>query len=378
LASEEESLVKTKAAVLWETGRNWEVVELDLDEPKQGEVLIRWEAAGFCHSDEHLRHGDIVPRFPIVGGHEGAGVIEKIGPGVSRVAEGDHVVTSFLPVCGHCRWCATGHSNICDLGATILEGCLPDGTFRFHGEGQDLGGMCMLGTFSQYSTISETSCVVVDKDLPLDVVVLVGCGVPTGWGSAVYAADVTPGETVIVYGIGGIGANAIQGAAHAGAMNLIAVDPLANKREAAEDLGATHSVATAEEAYELSQELTRGVGADKAIITVDVVNEDVVGAAVTAIRKGGTAVITGLADPNKLTVQLSGAGLTLYEKTVKGTLFGSGNPMHDIPNLIRMYQAGKLKLDELITTTYTLDQINEGYDDLLAGKNIRGVMIHEH
>ena len=192
--TEEESLVKTRAAVLWETGRDWEVVELDLDEPKQGEVLIRWEAAGFCHSDEHLRHGDIVPRFPIVGGHEGAGMIEKVGPGVSRVAEGDHVVTSFLPVCGHCRWCATGHSNICDLGATILEGCLPDGTFRFHGEGQDVGGMCMLGTFSQYSTISETSCVVVDKDLPLDVVVLVGCGVPTGWGSAVYAADVTPGR----------------------------------------------------------------------------------------------------------------------------------------------------------------------------------------
>jgi alcohol dehydrogenase (nicotinoprotein) len=370
--------VKTKAAVLWEAGRDWDVIELELDEPKDGEVLIRWEAAGFCHSDEHLRHGDIVPRFPIVGGHEGAGVIEKCGAGVSRVAEGDHVVTSFLPVCGHCRFCATGHSNICDLGATILEGCLPDGTFRFHHNGDDVGGMCMLGTFSQYSTISETSCVRVDKDLPLDVVVLVGCGVPTGWGSAVYAAGVTPGETVIVYGIGGIGANAIQGAAHAGAMNLIAVDPLANKREAAEDLGATHSVATADEAHELAQELTRGVGADKAIITVDVVNEEVVGAAVNSIRKGGTAVITGLADPNKLTVQLSGAGLTLYEKTVKGTLFGSGNPMFDIPNLINMYQAGKLKLDELITTRYSLDQINDGYQDLLDGKNIRGVMIHEH
>jgi S-(hydroxymethyl)glutathione dehydrogenase/alcohol dehydrogenase len=370
--------VKTKAAVLWDVGRDWDVVELELDEPKANEVLIRWVAAGFCHSDEHLRHGDIVPRFPIVGGHEGAGVIEKCGPGVTRVKEGDHVVTSFLPVCGHCRFCATGHSNICDLGATILDGCLPDGTFRFHHNGDDVGAMCMLGTFSEYSTISETSCVPVDKDLPLDVVVLVGCGVPTGWGSAVYAADVLPGETVIVYGIGGIGANAIQGAAHAGAMNLIAVDPLANKREAAEDLGATHSVASAEEAHELAQELTRGVGADKAIITVDVVNEAVVLSAVMAIRKGGTAVITGLADPNKMTVQLPSAVLTLYEKQVKGTLFGSGNPMHDIPNLIRMYQAGKLKLDELITNKYTLDQINQGYQDLLDGKNIRGVMLHEH
>ena len=240
--------MKTRAAMLWDTGRDWEIAELDLDEPKQGEVLIRWVAAGLCHSDEHLRHGDIVPRFPIVGGHEGAGIIEKIGPGVSRVKEGDHVVTSFLPVCGHCRFCATGHSNICDLGATILDGCMPDGTFRFHGEGQDVGGMCMLGTFSQYSVISETSCVSVDKDLPLETVVLVGCGVPTGWCSAVYAADVVPGETVIIYGIGGIGSNAVQGANHAGAANIIAVDPLANKREMAEDLGATHTVASADEA----------------------------------------------------------------------------------------------------------------------------------
>ena len=370
--------MKTRAAVLWELGRDWEVVELDLDEPKEREVLIRFEAAGFCHSDEHLRHGDIVPRFPIVGGHEGAGVIEKVGPGVSRVKEGDHVVCSFIPSCGHCRWCSTGQQNLCDYGAAILDGCLPDGTFRFHSDGQDLGGMCMLGTFSQWSVISETSCVKVDDDLPLDTAVLVGCGVPTGWGSAVYAADVEPGETVVIYGIGGIGANAVQGAAHAGAMNIVAVDPLANKREAAEDLGATHSVASAEEALELAKQLTRGVGADKAIITVDVVNEQVVAAAVETIRKGGTAVITGLADPYKVTVQLSGAILTLYEKTVKGSLFGSGNPVHDIPKLLGMYQAGRLKLDELITKRYTLDQINEGYQDLLDGKNIRGVIIHEH
>lgn len=369
--------MKTKAAMLWETGRDWEVVELDLDEPKQGEVLMRWVAAGLCHSDEHLRHGDLLPRFPIVGGHEGAGIIEKVGPGVSRVKEGDHVVTSFLPACGHCRFCATGHSNICDLGATILDGCLPDGTFRFHSNGDDVGAMCMLGSFSQYSVVSETSCVSVDKDLPLDTVVLVGCGVPTGWCSAVYAADVVPGETVIIYGIGGIGSNAVQGATHAGAANVIAVDPLANKREMAEDLGATHTVASAEEAYALSQDLTRGVGADKAIITVDIVNEEVVGNAVNAIRKGGTAVITGLADPNKLTVQLSGAVMTLYEKTVKGTLFGSGNPMHDIRNLIGLYQAGKLKLDELVTARYALDDIGQGFQDMLDGKNIRGVIRYD-
>jgi S-(hydroxymethyl)glutathione dehydrogenase/alcohol dehydrogenase len=370
--------LKTRAAVLWETGRDWEVTELDLDDPRAGEVLIRFEAAGFCHSDEHLRHGDLVPRFPMVGGHEGAGVIEAVGTGVTRVAVGDHVVCSFIPSCGHCRFCSTGHQNLCDWGATILDGCMPDGTYRFHGDGKDLGGMCMLGTFSQWAVISQSSCVKVDDDLPLDVAVLVGCGVPTGWGSAVYAADVEPGETVVIYGIGGIGANAVQGAAHAGAANVIAVDPLPNKREAAEDLGATHSAENAEEAHELAQQLTRGVGADKAIITVDVVDEPVVASAVETIRKGGTAVITGLADPNKLTVHLSGAALTLFEKTVKGTLFGSANPMYDITKLLNLYQDGKLKLDELISRRYTLDQVNEGYQDLLDGKNIRGVMIHEH
>jgi NDMA-dependent alcohol dehydrogenase len=371
--------VKTMGAVLTEVGADWKVIELDLDEPKDNEVLIRYVAAGLCHSDEHLRHGDIVPRFPLVGGHEGAGIIEKVGPGVTRVKEGDHVVCAFIPSCGHCRWCSTGKQNLCDVGADILDGKLPsDGGYRFHAGGQDYGGMCMLGTFSQYSVISEMSCVKVDDDLPLDTAVLVGCGVPTGWGSSVYAADVEPGETVVIYGIGGIGANAVQGAAHAGAMNIIAVDPLANKREAAEDLGATHSVASAEEALELAKQLTRGVGADKAVITVDVVNEQVVAAAVETIRKGGTAVITGLADPYKVTVQLSGAVLTLYEKTVKGSLFGSGNPVHDIPKLLGMYQAGRLKLDELITKRYTLDQINEGYQDLLDGKNIRGVIVHEH
>jgi alcohol dehydrogenase (nicotinoprotein) len=370
--------MKTKAAVLWELGRDWEVVELDLDPPKEGEVLIRYVAAGLCHSDEHLRHGDIVPRFPMVGGHEGAGIIEEVGPGVTRFKPGDHVVCSFIPVCGSCRWCSTGQQNLCDMGATILVGHLPDGTYRFHGDGQDLGGMCMLGTFSQWSTLSQFSCVKVDDDLPLETAVLVGCGVPTGWGSAVYAAKVTPGDTVLIFGIGGIGINAVQGAAHAGAANIIAVDPLANKREKAEDFGATHSVASGEEAKQLAGELTMGVGADKAIITVDVVDEQVVQDAFEGIRKGGRVVVTGLADPAKLTIQLSGAILTLFQKEVVGTLFGSSNPMYDITKLLGLYRAGQLKLDELVTRSYKLEEINQGYQDLLDGKNLRGVILHEH
>src|SRR5205807_1653502 len=184
--------------------------------------------------------------------------------------------------------------NLCDLGAALLDGCLPDGTFRFHSGGEDVAAMCMLGTFSQHAVISEYSCVPVDPDLPLEKAVLVGCGVPTGWGSAVYAAGVRPGETVVIYGIGGIGINAVQGARHAGAKNVIAVDPVPSKREKAEELGATHSAASAVEAQQVVTQVTNGVGADNAIVTVGVVKEDVVSAAFDAVRKGGTVTVTGL------------------------------------------------------------------------------------
>jgi S-(hydroxymethyl)glutathione dehydrogenase/alcohol dehydrogenase len=234
----------------------------------------------------------------------------------------------------------------------------------------------MLGTFSERAVISENSAVKIDDDLPLDKVVLIGCGVPTGFGSAVHAAATEPGDTIAIYGIGGIGINSVQGAALAGARNVVAIDPLANKREAAEQLGATHSAATAEEAAELILQLTNGVGADKAIVTVGVVTSEVVTSAFHAIRKGGTVVVTGLSDPMKNTIELPGALLTLFEKRVQGSLFGSGDPFHDIPRMVELYRAGDLKLDELITKTYTLDQVNEGYQDLLDGKNIRGVIVY--
>jgi NDMA-dependent alcohol dehydrogenase len=360
--------MKTRAAVLRDVHKEFEVVEVDLDPPKAGEVLIKYVAAGLCHSDEHLRHGDIVPRFPIVGGHEGAGIIEEVGEGVTGLKPGDHVICSFLPVCGRCRFCASGMTNLCDLGAGILEGYLPDGTFRFHLDGEDLGGMCMLGTFSERAVVSEYSCIKVADDVPLDKAVLIGCGVPTGFGSAVHAAKTEPGDTIAVYGVGGIGVNAVQG---------VAIDPLPNKREMAEQVGATHSVASAEEAHELIQQLTHGVGADKAIITVGVVDTEVTTSAIHCIRKGGTVVITGLADPTKNTIEFPGALLTLFEKRIQGSLFGSGDPFRDIPRLVNMYQSGQLKLDELITKTYSLDEINQGYQDLVDGKNVRGVIIYD-
>lgn len=352
-------------------------MELDLDGPKEGEVLIRYVAAGLCHSDLHLSDGDLPPRFPIVGGHEGAGIIEEVGPGVTKVKPGDHVVCSFIPNCGHCRYCSTGRQNLCDMGATILEGNMPDGTFRFHKDGTDFGAMCMLGTFSQYSTISQHSVVKVDPGIPLETAVLVGCGVPTGWGTAIYAGNVRPGDTTVIYGVGGLGTNTVQAAVQAGAKYVVAVDPVEFKRDTALKFGATHAFATAEEAQEAVTEMTHGQGADQALILVGTVDEDVVSAAFDVIGKGGTVVVTGLADPAKATIHVSGAVLTLWEKTIKGTLFGSGNPQYDITKLLGLYQNGQLKLDELITQKYRLDEVNQGYQDLVDGKNIRGVLVHE-
>jgi S-(hydroxymethyl)glutathione dehydrogenase/alcohol dehydrogenase len=368
--------MKVKAAVLQDVKTPFEITELDLDGPGPGEVLIRYVAAGLCHSDLHLSDGDLPPRFPIVGGHEGAGIIEEVGPGVTKVKVGDHVVCSFIPNCGVCRYCATGHQSLCDMGATILVGSFPDGSFRFHSGGTDYGQMCMLGTFAEYSTISQHSVVKVDESLPLETAVLVGCGVPTGWGTAVYAGDVRAGETVVIYGIGGIGINAVQGAAHAGAKNVVVVDPLEFKRSTALSFGATHAYADAAAAQAAVTEMTRGQGADKALVTVGIVDEDVVSAAFDVIGKGGVVVVTGLANPAKLTVHVSGAVLTLFEKTIKGSLFGSGNPQRDIVKMLDLYQEGTLKLDELVTSRYTLDQVNQGYADLIAGKNIRGVLVH--
>ena len=370
--------MKSTAAVLTGINQPWEIMEVDLREPRDNEILIRYVAAGLCHSDMHLMTGDLPVALPYIGGHEGAGVVEKVGPGVSRVKQGDHVVCAFIPSCGHCRFCANGMQSICDLGATILEGCLPDGSYPFTVDGQSTGAMCMLGTFSQYATISETSAVKIDDDLPLEVAVLCGCGVPTGYGSAVNTGNTQVGDTVVVYGIGGIGANAVQGAALAGATNIIAVDPLANKREFGQEMGATHAVAPGGESIELAKELTEGVGADVAIVTVDVVAEPVVQEAIQAIRKGGIVVLTGLSHPESMTVHWSGTDMTLFRKQIRGSLFGDCNPTQDIKKMLALYRSGKLKLDELVTKQYTLAEINDGYADLEAGRNIRGVIVHEH
>ncbi len=370
--------MKTQAAVVYEPGQRIEIEELELDKPQSGEVLIRYTHAGLCHSDVHIAHGDLAARLPMVLGHEGAGVIEEVGPGVTRVKVGDHVVCSFIPNCGSCRYCANGQQSICDMGATILEGYLPGERFPITGPRGQYGAMCMLGTFSQYGVIHQNSCVPVDDDLPLDKAVLVGCGVPTGWGSAVNTANVKAGQTVVVIGVGGIGINAVQGAALSGAKNVIAVDPLANKREKAMELGATHAFASTGEAMETLTNLTRGQMADSAILTPGLLTSEIVAEGFNSVGKGGVVVLTGLNKLDEMNIQLPGSVMTLYRKQLRGSLFGDCNPTTDIPRILGLYQSGDIKLDEIITKTYTLDQVNEGYDDLLNGENVRGVVVHSH
>jgi len=371
--------MRTRAAVIREPGKPWEITELELDEPRQGEVRIAFKASGMCHSDEHLQTGDSTGRLPMVGGHEGAGVIEAVGPGVTRVTAGDHVVCSFIPACGTCRYCSTGRQNLCDWGAQMMTGMLADGTFRFHDDdGEDLGGFCMLGTFAERAVISQNSCVPIDDGIPFDVAALVGCGVPTGWGTAVYAANVAPGDTVVIFGAGGVGSNAIQGARYAGAANVVVVDPVGYKRSRALEFGATHVFASAGEAQEAVADMTRGQLAEHAICTVGVLSAEVVDQAAAIVGKGCQITVTSVGRSSEKQIQLAANGSVVgWQRRIQGHVFGMCNPLYDIPRLLRLYRAGQLKLDELITRRYSLDEINQGYQDLDDGKNIRGVILHE-
>lgn len=370
--------MKTKAAVLHEAPGTWSVEELELDDPKWGEVLVEMVATGLCHSDDHISHGDIPPEhLPVVGGHEGAGVVRKVGPGVTDFEVGDHVLTSFIPGCGKCRWCASGMQNLCDNGALILIGHQLDGTFRMHtGDGKDVATMSLLGTFSEWQVYDQLSLVKIDNDIPLEVACLVACGVQTGFGSATTAGNVQRGDVVIVAGVGGVGMNAVQGARESGAAHVIVVDPVADKQKWALDFGATESFASFAESAERVAHLTNGQGADVVILTASIVDNGLIGEGLAAVRKAGTVVVTGVsaAAEDGNVPGLNAFHLAMMQKRIQGALYGMKSPREAMPMLLNMYRAGKLKLDELITKTYSLDQINDAYDDMRAGRNIRGVI----
>lgn len=368
----------TRAAVLWGPQQDWKVEDMTIDDPGPGEVIVETAYAGMCHSDEHVVTGDLpVPFWPFVGGHEGSGVVTATGQGVHMVEVGDHVSMSFIPACGHCKSCSTGHQNLCDEGAKLFDMQMmtrSEGDVSHKIGDSEAARFAQLGTFSEKLLVSQDSLVPVEKDLPLDIVALVSCGVATGMGSAVHRANVRAGHNVAIVGIGGVGINAVQGAAISGARRVIAIDPVEFKREKAMEMGATHTYSSLEEALLAVPDLTWGEMCDSVILTPGLVTGEMIEPAMNLASKGGTVVVTALAGLLESKVELNLFMLSMMNKSLKGTVFGSGNPRADIPELLSMYREGVLKLDELITNRYSLDDVNKGYEDLRDGKNIRGVI----
>jgi NDMA-dependent alcohol dehydrogenase len=367
--------VKNRAAVLFKSPGTWETVTLDLDEPGPGEVLVQMVASGLCHSQDHPATGDIPPLvLPLIGGDEGSGIVRAVGPEVTELAVGDHVVTSFVPSCGTCRWCARGWQHLCDNGAHFMRGSMPDGTYRNHLGGVDVASAASVGTFAEHQVVGERSVVKVPRDLPLDALALLACGAPTGWGSTTNAAEVGPGDTVVVMGCGGIGIHAVQGAVHTGAAHVVAVDPQPYKREMSLHVGATHAFEHIDEATELVASLTNGQGADAVVVATGVRTGEHIGQAFRATRKGGTVVVTGLGPLSEQSIPVDLVELSMYQKRIQGCLYGNAGPRDQIPRLVQLYRSGRLKLDELITTRYRLDDVEQGFADMRAGRNIRGVV----
>jgi NDMA-dependent alcohol dehydrogenase len=368
--------VQTRAAILWSMGSQWSVETIDLDPPGPYEILVRIAAAGLCHTDEHAVTGDLPSPYPVIGGHEGAGVVEQVGDAVTAVSVGDHVAMSFVPSCGRCPSCVNGQQNLCDLGVHIPLGrALSDGGFRAHARGVDVACASMLGTFAEHAVVHESSIVKIDPNVPLDLACLVSCGVATGWGSSVHAGQVAPGETVVVIGVGGVGMNAVQGARAAGAADIIAVDPVEWKRDRAKVFGATHAVESTQAAVALVGELTHGQMAHCAVLTTGVAYSDQISPAVNVVGKRGRVVVTAVAPLMQSTVDLNLVELSFWEKTLRGALYGTSNPRVEIPNLLRLYSRGDLLLEELITKRYPLDHINAGFQDMREGNAIRGVLV---
>jgi S-(hydroxymethyl)glutathione dehydrogenase / alcohol dehydrogenase len=370
--------MRTKGALIWDFNQQWSVEEIEIGEPRKGEVKVQLEAAGLCHSDHHVVTGDIpMAAFPMLGGHEGAGVVVEVGDGVEDFAVGDHVAASFIPSCGKCPSCQVGERNLCDLGMGLMAGtAVSDGTFRIQANGQNVYPYALLGTFAPYLVVHQTSLVKIDPSIPFEAAALVSCGVTTGFGSATRAADVRPGDDVAIVGLGGVGIAALLGAVNCGARQIFAIDPVEWKREQALKFGATHVYPDIDTALMAIAELSAGRMVRKVIVTVGRSNGKDLEKYMSVTSKGGICVMTAMGSVVETDATLNLSLLTLLQKRLQGTIFGGGNPQHDIPLLLSMYQAGRLNLDDMVTRRYCLEQINEGYQDMLDGRNIRGVICY--
>lgn len=375
--------MRVRSAVLREMGatppyadsRPLEVIELELDPPGAGELLVKVRAAGLCHSDLSVINGSRPRVMPMALGHEAAGEVVETGPGDSVFAPGDHVVLAFVPACGDCEPCRAGRAALCEPGAAAnAEGTLLSGERRLH----EVGGATInhhlgVSAFSDHIVVSEASAVKVDPELPFELAALFGCAVLTGVGAAVNAARIAPGERVAVFGLGGVGLSALLGAVLQEASTIVAVDVIPEKLKLALELGATHAIAAGEGAVAAVREATGG-GADHAIETVG--SAQVLTDAYAATRRGGTTTTVGLPDPSQM-LSIPAVSLVAEERTLRGSYLGSSVPARDVPKFIDLHRQGRLDVERLLTHRLSLDQINEGFDRLASGDAVRQAVIFD-
>jgi S-(hydroxymethyl)glutathione dehydrogenase / alcohol dehydrogenase len=361
-----------KAAVLYEPNTPLQIVDLQQQGPQAGEARVRVKAAGICHSDWHIMNGDWQLPLPMVLGHEAAGIVEEVGAGATNVKSGDHVIFSFRPQCGRCLYCSLGRSILCD-GHKSARWTMLDGTHRLTHKGQNINQMARIGTFSESVVCPAEMLVPIRKEMPWPQAALCGCCVPTGVGAVTSCARVEAGASVLVIGCGGVGLNVVQGARLAGAGMIVACDLLDSKLGYAKEFGATHTVnGKQDNIVERARELTQGRGVDYAFDAIG--GEQTTLQILDAIRPGGVAVIVGMA-AMAVRAPVTPYMMALQEKTLKGTMYGSVRPPIDFPRLVDLYLDGRLKLDQLVSRTYKLEEINEGFTAMRTGQVARGVVV---
>ena len=367
--------MKTRAAVAYEIDQPVVIEEIDLDPPRESEVLLQIKASGVCHSDLAVVKGTQRHLLPEVLGHEGAGLVVEVGRGVHSVGPGDAAMLSFVPACGRCDYCVTARPSLCSRHFDGPRGTMLDGSCRFRTGQQPIYHMSRLGTMTEYTVVSEDAVIRVDSDTPLDKAALISCAVTTGVGAVIHTARVEPGSTLAVIGAGGVGLNVIQGAVLVGAEKILAIDQKAIKLDFAHQFGATHTIdASQQDAVDSVLELTAGEGVHYAFEAIG--NPHTMQQAFRMLRPGGTAVVIGIAPPEAM-VSLPAALFPYGERRLVGSFYGSSRMRADMPRLLRLYRTGQLKLDELITNTYSLDQVNEAFADMEAGQSVRGVILFD-
>lgn len=365
--------MKMRAAVVREINQ-LAIEEVTLDPPKEYEVLVRMRAAGVCHSDLHTYRGELRAMPPLVLGHEGAGVVEQVGSAVTRVKPGDRVLVNWVPSCNHCPTCLGGQPNLCErLPSTTLVALLPDGTTRLKTiDGVPLKHYLSAATMAEYAVIDEASAIPIPADVPFEVGALIGCAVMTGAGAVINTAKAEPGSSAAVIGCGGVGLSAIIGCQLAGCNPIIAIDVFESKLEFARKLGATHTINAREvDAIEALRQLTR-LGPDYVFDSVGATAT--INQALKAVRPGGAATVMGM-HALKQEVPIPAGPLIAQNKRLLGSFFGSAKPHVDLPNLVELYRAGRLPVDELVSKRYTLDDIMTAFQDMEAGNVARGVIV---